>query len=94
MQVSSTSDVRDIAAEALESSAASLLRTASTSEGQLAVVAAKVAGALGCTAGYLRQNDIQDMAADVEQTVKRYPGASLAAAAGVGFLLGVVVRRR
>jgi ElaB/YqjD/DUF883 family membrane-anchored ribosome-binding protein len=40
------------------------------------------------TARYVREHDVQDMMADLENLVRRHPGQSLIAAATVGFLLG------
>ena len=94
MQLTDSNELKDNAAELLESTARSLREAAAEQSDQLAAIASKAAAAIGYTAGYLRQNDIQAMTADAEQAVKRYPGPSLAAAAAVGFLLGVALRRR
>jgi hypothetical protein len=51
-------------------------------------LAHSAADTLTSTADYVRQNDLKDMLADVEQVVKRNPGPSLLAAAFVGFLVG------
>jgi ElaB/YqjD/DUF883 family membrane-anchored ribosome-binding protein len=51
-------------------------------------LAHSAADTLTSTADYVRQNDLKDMLADVEQLVKKNPGPSLVAAAFVGFLVG------
>jgi ElaB/YqjD/DUF883 family membrane-anchored ribosome-binding protein len=55
--------------------------------GQLSDVAESAADKVKAAAEYIRQTELQAMAEDVKDIVKRYPGRSLAAAAVVGFLL-------
>jgi ElaB/YqjD/DUF883 family membrane-anchored ribosome-binding protein len=62
----------------------SLNRTASASHA--------TADKLQATADYVRDHDFKEMAEDVTELVKRYPGQSLAAAAILGFLLARVMR--
>jgi len=45
------------------------------------------------TAKYFRESDIDHIADDVEEAVKRHPGRSLAAAAILGFLIALSLRR-
>jgi ElaB/YqjD/DUF883 family membrane-anchored ribosome-binding protein len=47
---------------------------------------------LSSTADYLRNHDGKSMMADMEQVVKRNPGASLFAAVAIGFLVGRTLR--
>ena len=61
----------------------------------------KVAGAahatadtLEATAAYVRKNDMKAMVKDVWDLMRRYPGAALAVAATVGFVVARVVRPR
>jgi hypothetical protein len=51
-------------------------------------LAHSAADTLTSTADYVRQNDLKDMLADVEQVVKRHPGPALLAAVFAGFLVG------
>lgn len=57
-----------------------------------ASVAHKTADKLESTADYLREHDMKAMMGDVKDLAKRYPGQCLAAAVGVGFLLGRLFR--
>ncbi|MDP9337282.1 MAG: hypothetical protein M3P45_00275 [Acidobacteriota bacterium] len=78
-----------------EPAAASLNRTASALHAQsdrVAGAAHATADKLQATADYVRDHDFKEMAADVTDLVKRYPGQSLAAAAVLGFLLARVMR--
>lgn len=45
------------------------------------------------TARYLREHDTNDMVAGVESMVRRNPGAALAGALAVGFLIGTAMKR-
>ncbi len=78
-----------------EPAAASLNRTASALHSQsdrVASAAHATADKLSATADYVRDHDFSEMASDVTDLVKRYPGQSLAAAAVLGFLLARVMR--
>jgi ElaB/YqjD/DUF883 family membrane-anchored ribosome-binding protein len=55
--------------------------------GQLSEVAQSATDKAKAAADYLRQTEVSDMADDVKEIVKRYPGWSIAAAVAVGFLL-------
>lgn len=61
---------------------------------QLAEVGRKATEKFQDAADYLRNADFKAMVEDVHGIVKRYPGASLAAAAVVGFLVSHAVHRR
>jgi ElaB/YqjD/DUF883 family membrane-anchored ribosome-binding protein len=78
-----------------EPAAASLDRTASalhSKSDRVASAAQATADKLQATADYVRNHDFKEMAGDVQDFVKRYPGQSLAAAAVLGFLLARVMR--
>jgi ElaB/YqjD/DUF883 family membrane-anchored ribosome-binding protein len=75
--------------------ASTLNKTASALHEQgenVASLAHASADKLETTADYLRQHDLKAMMSDVQDLAKRYPGQCLAAAVGVGFLLGRVFR--
>ena len=55
--------------------------------GQVSEVAQSATDKAKAAADYLRQTEVSDMAEDVKDIVKRYPGWSIAAAVAVGFLL-------
>jgi hypothetical protein len=57
-----------------------------------ASLAHTTADKLETTANYLRQHDLKAMMGDVQDLAKKYPGQCLAAAVGVGFLLGRLLR--
>jgi ElaB/YqjD/DUF883 family membrane-anchored ribosome-binding protein len=59
---------------------------------RVASAAHATADKLQATAEYVRDHDFKEMADDVTELVKRYPGQSLAAAAILGFLLARVMR--
>jgi ElaB/YqjD/DUF883 family membrane-anchored ribosome-binding protein len=82
-----------MAADALETTASKLRSAAASRGGQAGTVASRTAEAIGSTAAYLRQHDLDDMTKDLEKTAKQYPAAALVAAAAVGFLLGTAWRR-
>jgi ElaB/YqjD/DUF883 family membrane-anchored ribosome-binding protein len=73
----------------------SLNRTASAlhaKSDRVASAAHATADKLQATADYVRDHDFKEMAEDVTELVKRYPGQSLAAAAILGFLLARVMK--
>jgi ElaB/YqjD/DUF883 family membrane-anchored ribosome-binding protein len=80
------------AAGKLESTASSLHtggdRIASTTSKAMHTTADKIQVA----AEYLREHDTRAMVEDLEQVVRRHPGAALAAAAVVGFFAGRTLR--
>ena len=73
---------RDSAAGGLESAASALRGNADKVTG----IAHSTADHLTSTADYLRGHDVRAMMTDVEHLVRKNPGASLIAAAVVGFL--------
>jgi ElaB/YqjD/DUF883 family membrane-anchored ribosome-binding protein len=83
-------DRRDTAASGLETAASAIHARADQLPGGETVsgLAHSAADKLTSTADYVRQNDVKDMLADLEQIVKKNPGPSLLAAAVVGFLVG------
>jgi ElaB/YqjD/DUF883 family membrane-anchored ribosome-binding protein len=56
-------------------------------------IATATADTIENTARYLRDHDTSDMVAGVESLVRRNPGAALASALAVGFLIGTTMRR-
>jgi len=80
------------AAGALESTA-SAIRGRVPATGKVNELATATADKIENTARYLRDHDTGDMVAGVESMVRRNPGASLAAALAVGFLIGTAMRR-
>ena len=86
---------RATAAEGLENAASSVRETADDLPGGAAVkdFAQAAADRLSTTADYMRNHDVQRMAADVEALVKKNPGPALVLAAAFGFLLGRALTR-
>jgi ElaB/YqjD/DUF883 family membrane-anchored ribosome-binding protein len=80
------------AAGALESTA-SALRERVPQTGKVNELATATADKIENTARYLRDHDTSDKVAGVESLVRRNPGASLAAALAVGFLIGTAMRK-
>lgn len=80
------------AAGALESTA-SAIRERVPATGKVNEIATTAADKIETTARYLRDHDTRDMVAGMESAVRRNPGASLAAALAVGFLIGTAMRR-
>jgi len=80
------------AAGALENTA-SALRERVPASGKVNEIATATADKIENTARYLRQHDTGDMVAGMETLVRRNPGASLAAALAVGFLIGTAMRK-
>ena len=88
-------ETQDAVARGIDSAASSLHAKAESLPGGEKIVRAAhtAAEAMEKTAGYLRDQDLHDMLADVRQVVKRNPGATLLTAAAVGFLLARVFSR-
>jgi len=80
------------AAGALENTA-SALRDRVPASGKVNEFATATADKIENTARYLREHDTRDMVSGVESAVRKNPGASLAAALAVGFLIGTAMRR-
>lgn len=80
------------AAGALQNTATAI-RDRVPASGKVNELATATADKIETTARYLRDHDTQDMVAGVESLVRRNPGASLASALAVGFLIGTALRR-
>jgi ElaB/YqjD/DUF883 family membrane-anchored ribosome-binding protein len=80
---------RGNAASGLDSAAAGIHASAD----KLGGIAHQAADGLGATAGYLRENKVGDMMADVEAYLKAHPAQALVGAAVLGFLAGRMLRR-
>lgn len=92
---SAIDDRRETVASGIDSAASSLHAKAESLPGGEKIVRAahSAAEAMEKTAGYLRDQDLNDMLSDVQQVVKKHPGATLLTAAAVGFLLARVLSR-
>jgi len=87
-------DKREAAADTLSSTASKLHAKASEySDGRIAGAAHKTADGLEATADFMRRYPVSRVKDDLESFAKRNPGAALAIAAGVGFLLGRALTR-
>ena len=86
--VSQIDSTREPIADTLDKSAASLQETGDSA----ARAAHATAEKLQSTAAYVRKNDVQAMAGDITDFAKQHPGPCLAAAVGIGFLLGRFLR--
>ena len=86
---------REPAAEKLRNAASALHGKADHLPGgeTVAGMAHKTADTMQATAEYVRQHNLQDMAADVNTFVRKRPGQSLLAAIAAGFLIGRTLRR-
>ena len=80
---------RRAAAGGLDSAAHTLHDKADKLPGgeKVASAAHTAADALASTAGYIRENDLKGMMADVQSLVKKNPGPALLTAAALGFLV-------
>jgi len=78
------------AAGALESTAQMLRKTPQGSVGSIANTAANK---LDSTARYFREHDAQDMFQGLQSWSRSNPAAALGVAAGVGFLIGLTLKR-
>jgi ElaB/YqjD/DUF883 family membrane-anchored ribosome-binding protein len=86
--VSQIDSTREPIANTLDRSASTLHETGDNA----ARAAHATADKLQSTARYVRQNDLQSMLGDIQDLATQHPGACLAAAVGVGFLLGRMFR--
>jgi len=82
------------AAESMQEAATAIHQKADSLPGGPRVQSAAhaVAGKLGEAAGYVRTHNMSDAVAEVDRTVRRYPGQALVAALCVGFLAGRLLR--
>ena len=60
---------------------------------KVAGAAHTTADALERAAGYVRDQDVEEILSDAQQIVKRHPGVALLAAAAAGFLLARAISR-
>ena len=90
-----SSDRRESIARGMDSAASSLHARADNLPGgeKVARAAHTTADAMEKAADYVRDEDLEAMIEDVQQMVKRHPGATLLAAAAAGFLLARVFSR-
>jgi len=90
-----TGDGRETIARGIDSAASSLHSRADNLPGgeKVARAAHTTADAMEKAADYVRDEDLDAMVEDVQQLVKRHPGATLLAAAAAGFLLARVFSR-
>jgi ElaB/YqjD/DUF883 family membrane-anchored ribosome-binding protein len=79
-------------ASALHAKSDQVASAAHATSDRVASAAHATADKLQATADYVRDHDFSEMANDVTDLVKRYPGQSLAAAAILGFLVARVMR--
>lgn len=86
--VNKIDDSRETAAGALEATASTLHSRGD----QLAGAARTAANKLSATADYVRQTNLNGMAGDIQEVLKRYPVQTLAAGAVLGFLLARAFR--
>lgn len=79
----------DTVARRMESAATAIRDRADTLPGgeQVASAAHTAADAMETAASYVRDHDLQDMLSEVQQVVKKHPGATLLAAVAAGFLI-------
>lgn len=80
---------RSTVARGMESAASSLHSNAERLPGgeRVSHAAHTAAYAMEEAADYLREQDLQAMLSDIRRTVTRHPGAALAVAAALGFLI-------
>jgi ElaB/YqjD/DUF883 family membrane-anchored ribosome-binding protein len=83
----------DAAAGKLQSTAESLRNRAGMGHDKMSQMATTAADKLDATARYFRDHHTADMVSGFDHMVRRNPGASLCAALGVGFLLGMAMRK-
>ena len=88
-------DRRETIARGMDSAASSLHANADGLPGgeKVARAAHTTADAMEKAADYVRDEDMEAMLEDVQQLVKRHPGATLLAAAAAGYLLARVFSR-
>lgn len=83
-----TDSKREAIANAIDNAADRLHEKAPSGGGRIAGIAHRTADALDSTGRWVREMDGRDIAGEVTAMAKRHPGASLLAAAAIGFLLG------
>lgn len=82
-------DKREALASGIDSAASTLRSRADSLPGgeKVSRAAHGTAEAMEKAAGYVREQDLQDMLSDIQQVVKRHPGVVLLTALAVGFLV-------
>ncbi|MGJ8624650.1 MAG: hypothetical protein ACSHW1_18055 [Yoonia sp.] len=94
---SSVHEAAETASENLENIAQTAINRAKEAIPSLEDVTAAASTAASDATAYLQDNanlDLQGMADDATQFVRRNPGTSLAAAAGLGILIGILATKR
>jgi hypothetical protein len=88
-------DKREAVARGIDAAASSLHAKAESLPGGEKVARATHSAAVTMekVAGYVRDQDVKSMLSDIQQIVKRHPGATLATAAALGFLLARSISR-
>lgn len=81
------------AAGGFEKAASAIRERMPQGEGRMSGMASTTADKLDSTARYLRTHDTSDLYHGVESWARRNPGAALGAAAGIGLLLGMTMKR-
>lgn len=91
-----TEQPRQRVAGSLDRAASTIRERASQMPGgdRVAGVARSAADRLQTAASYVRDHDVQAMADDARQVVRRNPTGSLLAACAAGFVVGFMMRRR
>jgi ElaB/YqjD/DUF883 family membrane-anchored ribosome-binding protein len=74
-------------------STADKLRSKATSGGKTGELAQSAAGKLDTTADYLREFDTRQLLGQAEDWARRNPGMAIASAVGLGFLVGLSLKR-
>lgn len=83
----------ETAAGKLENTAETLRTKAGLGSDRMSQFANTAANKLDATAQYFREHHTRDMVTGMEQAVRKNPGASLAAALALGFLLGSAMKK-
>jgi len=84
---------RNETAEGLHAAASSIRRNVRERSKTVESLAESTAIALDEAGSYIKKHDLKRTLGDSRQLVRRYPGESLAIAAGVGFLAGIAILR-
>ncbi|HYP12859.1 MAG TPA: hypothetical protein VEQ63_02960 [Bryobacteraceae bacterium] len=81
------------AASKLQNTADTLRSKAGMGTDKVSQLAGTAADKLDATARYFQNHQTRDMLSDLEQVIRRNPGASLGAALAVGFLIGTAMKK-
>jgi hypothetical protein len=86
---------RSTAAEALHGASSSLRENAASLPGdRMPAMAHTAAEKLGAAAGYVETHDTGEILQDLATLVKRHPGPAVLASIGIGFWIGLTLRKR